>query len=101
MVSVVQINYADWLDEYESENGPSSYSYKAYFDPILIQILQPRSEVVPEEYDFVWMNFWGYPAEEAAGQEAFAESGQEIQASFRCGYYCSGDPISHDVRPSI
>ncbi|HJP50804.1 MAG TPA: hypothetical protein QF611_07230 [Pseudomonadales bacterium] len=95
LISVIQGPYSDWLSNYEKENGPSSYSYK-YFRPDFDTASAQRTEAVPEQYDFMWVNFWTNPAEQKAGQEAFAKTGQDIQAALDAVAAC-GDPISHDV----
>ena len=95
LIAVVEGPYSEWLSNRVKENGPNSYSYK-YLRPDFETASAQRTEGVPERYDFMWLNFWTNPDDQVTGQAAFAESGQEIQASLDEVATCS-DPIAHDV----
>ena len=81
LLEVVRGPFAEYLDSYESSNGPSSYSY-GYLDPDFDPSTAPRSEGVPVDYDFSWMNFWGDPNEQVPSDSLWIEQGKDIQASF-------------------
>jgi hypothetical protein len=81
LLEVVRGPFAEYLDSYESSNGPSSYSY-GYLDPDFDPSTAPRSEGVPVDYDFSWMNFWGDPNEQVPSDSLWIDQGKDIQASF-------------------
>ena len=91
--------YGAWLDDYETKNGATGYSW-AYFAPDFDPEASKASDGVPNAYDFVWMNSWASESEESSGMAAYAESGQEIQASFDEIITCS-DPLRYDVEINI
>ena len=91
--------YGAWLDDYEAKNGATGYSW-AYFAPDFDPEASKASDGVPNAYDFIWMNAWASESEESSGMAAYAESGQEIQASFDEIMTCS-DPLRYDVEINI
>ena len=91
--------YGAWLDDYEAKNGATGYNW-AYFAPDFDPEASKASDGVPNAYDFIWMNSWASESEESSGMAAYAESGQEIQASFDEIMTCS-DPLRYDVEINI
>ena len=91
--------YGAWLDDYEAKNGATGYSW-AYFAPDFDPEASKASDGVPNAYDFIWMNAWASESEESSGMAAYAESGQEIQASFDEIMTCS-DPLRYGVEINI
>ena len=91
--------YGAWLDDYEAKNGATGYSW-AYFAPDFDPEASKASDGVPNAYDFIWMNAWASESQESSGMAAYAESGQEIQASFDEIMTCS-DPLRYGVEINI
>ena len=81
LVAVVEGPHASWIEEFEKENGPSSYSFK-YFRPDFDTTTAERNDPVPAEYDFVWLDAHNSEEDRVAGQNSFEATGQEVQAAF-------------------
>ena len=78
--AVIEGPHAEWINEFEEANGPSSYHYK-YLRPDFDTTTAERNDAVPAEYDFVWLDANASEEDRVAGQEAFEATGQDVQAA--------------------
>ena len=87
---IVRDDFIPYVDAYEADNGPTTYTFGVLVPQFEMAAVE-RHEDVPMDVDFVWLNFWGDPAERNASDDTWAEKGAEIQAAFDEVADCSAD----------
>ena len=56
-----------------------------------------RSEGVPQDYDFVWLSFYGDPSEQSTGDAAWQKNGESVQGAFDSVVTCNEEQL-HDLK---
>ena len=96
LLEVVRGPFSEYLDDYEKQNGPSSYSF-SYLSPDFEPASAERSEGVPQDYDFVWLSFYGDPSEQSTGDAAWQANGESVQGAFDSVVTCNEEQL-HDLK---